>query len=88
MKINPFYQQAHLQSTSQTQSQQHDQQQQQQQTSQQQQILQQKNAITTIHSTNPEITALVTSFMNSESQFQQQAAGMYFAKLDNYFARY
>jgi hypothetical protein len=41
-----------------------------------QQIMQQKNAITTIHSTNPEITALVTSFMNSESQFQQ-AAGMY-----------
>lgn len=36
---------------------------------------QQKNAITTIHSTNPEITALVTSFMNSESQFQQQVAG-------------
>lgn len=51
--------------------------QQHQHTSQQQQIMQPKeNAITTIHSTNPEITALVTSFMNSESQFQQQAAGM------------
>ncbi|KAJ6648909.1 Transcription factor SPT20 like [Pseudolycoriella hygida] len=60
--------QSHLQSTNQQQSQQHD------QTPSQQQLMQQKNPITTLHSTNPEITALVTSFMNSESQFQQQAA--------------
>ena len=28
------------------------------------------------HSTNPAITALVTSLMNSAQQFQQQAAGL------------
>lgn len=76
-----FIQQAHLQAAPQqhqqiqiqhlqSQSQHHHQQQSQQQQQQPPQLIQKSTV-----SSNPEVTALATSFMNSANQFQQAAAG-------------